>query len=52
MLPLADGLPRIGEVHIDVRVLIFAALVAVATTLLVTWRRLFAWCAPGGPGRC
>ena len=36
MLPLADGLPRIGEVDIDVRVLIFAALVAVATTLLVT----------------
>ena len=36
MLPLADGLPRIGEVDIDVRVLIFTALVAVATTLLVT----------------
>ncbi|MBK5299064.1 MAG: ABC transporter permease, partial [Vicinamibacteria bacterium] len=36
MLPLADGLPRIGEVAIDARVLIFAALVAVATTLLVT----------------
>jgi predicted permease len=36
MLPLAEGLPRIGEVDIDVRVLIFAALVAVATTLLVT----------------
>ena len=36
MLPLAEGLPRIGEVAIDARVLIFAAMVAVATTLLVT----------------
>jgi predicted permease len=36
LLPLADGLPRLEEVTLDGRVLLFAALVAVATTLLVT----------------
>jgi predicted permease len=36
LVPLAEGLPRIEGVSLDMRVLIFAALVAIATTVLVT----------------
>jgi predicted permease len=36
MTPLSDIVPRIGEVSIDARVLIFAALVAIVTTMAVT----------------